>query len=111
MKLLTIIIDLNLSDKVTRLLNPRYQVVCRGHGTASSDILDYLGIGETEKEIIFCMIEKEDISEVLAKLSELKAFKSNGGGVCFTIPVANISKNFYNILKKLNIQSVEENNE
>ena len=33
-----------------------FHYACLGHGTANSDILDYLGLGETQKDVLLTAV-------------------------------------------------------
>lgn len=63
-----------------------------GRGTARSAMLDYLGIGQTEKAIILSLIPENDedaiIKEIRAKLSLYLV----GRGISFTIPLSAVSE-------------------
>lgn len=101
MKLLITIVDRKLSGKIVQILGARYQLISRGTGTASSEILDYFGLGETEKDISFCLVEDNDVQRIMGEYAAVKDFTRHGGGVAFTIPVSNIGKKFYDMLKSL----------
>jgi len=63
-----------------------------GRGTARSAMLDYLGIGQTEKAIIISLFPENDediiIKEIRAKLSLYLV----GRGISFTIPLSAVSE-------------------
>ncbi|HHX80241.1 MAG TPA: hypothetical protein GX692_04165 [Acholeplasmataceae bacterium] len=105
MKLLITIVDRNHSDKFVNILNkvPRFQGISLGKGTATSDILDYLGIGETGKDVVWCVVEDEDVEGIFAEFSKYKEF-TQMGAVAFTLSIANIGKKFYNLIKALEVK-------
>jgi len=47
-----------------------YQLRCTGHGTASSEMMDILGLGTSEKDIVISMGVKDAIEDVVRSLSE-----------------------------------------
>jgi hypothetical protein len=102
MKLLVTIVERNHSGKFTDILNrvPRFQVTSFGKGTASSEILSYFGIGETDKDVIFCILEDADVEEVFSEFGKHKEFIQQGA-VAFTVSIINIGKKFYNLIKTL----------
>ena len=63
-------------------------------GTAGSELLDYLGIGETDKELLFSFLpaclERDVMNEIAAKIN----IKKPGHGIMFTIPLSGISTLF-----------------
>ncbi len=68
-----------------------FHVTTHGHGTASSEILDYLGLGSTKKNIIISTISEYQINHVFSLLKTKMHFDKPGKGVAFTIPVTSIS--------------------
>lgn len=93
-KLLIIITGRNKSRKLIPLLNQhgvRYCNTVRGKGTANKEVLDFLGIGETEKDLIFCLADEAVVDDVLTFLKENVEFVGNRQGVAFTISLESIA--------------------
>ncbi|MDD4000788.1 MAG: hypothetical protein PHX62_07860 [Bacilli bacterium] len=114
MKLLVVIVDRELTDKFTSLLNnhsDKFQVVMYGHGTANSEILHYFGLAEKDKSIIFCVVDEEEVSTVFADLDAEKAIHKDGGAVAFSISIANINKKFFDLIKSLLVNHKEDKDE
>ena len=65
--------------------------VVYGKGTATKDIYDLLGIGETKKDIIFSLVKESDIEKV--KLIAEYRFKVSQAakGVGFSIPFDSVA--------------------
>ena len=104
MKLLVVIIDRELTDKYTGLLNKnngKCQFVLLGQGTASSEILDYFGLARKDKAIILCLLTEKVTEPVLEQLHKEKEFHRHGGAVAFTVKLANINKRFFEIIQSL----------
>lgn len=59
-------------------------------GTASSKILDYLGIGETLKEVLFSTMTLEHSKVLLEKISKETDINKPGEGIAFTIPISSV---------------------
>jgi nitrogen regulatory protein PII len=78
--------------------NFNYQ--CLGKGTASSKILDYLGIGETEKDIVLTLIPDYKIKDVMEKAADRFKLKNPGHGIIFTVPLSGISSQIPQVLCK-----------
>ncbi len=58
-----------------------------GKGTAEKSILSYLGLGETEKEVLYAAMPYALSREMLKRLDcEFKLYKP-GKGIAFTIPI------------------------
>ena len=66
-------------------VNASFTVSARG--TAPSEVLSYIGAGDSGKAVIFSVINQEKEKTVLSNLEE-KFFKvRNGKGVAFTVPL------------------------
>lgn len=108
MKLLFVICDRSLSNKVLKILNEehiKYQISFYGKGTADQSILSYFGLEKTEKEVILSVTDNKNIANIMIKLSTFE-FVENHGAVAFTIPLDGISKNALDLIK-----TMEENND
>lgn len=99
MKLLITIIDRRLSERIIDVLeeNAHYLTVSLGRGTASSELLDYLGIGESSKLVIQSFCNEQELETIFTRLNEFPEFMKHGG-VAFTIPLTTIGKRFYDEL-------------
>jgi len=64
--------------------------VILGRGTAASDILDILGIGGTEKDVVVCTVFSDEAHEILTKLSDKMNFEKPGSGIAFTLPIQSV---------------------
>ena len=62
-----------------------------GRGTASSDILDYLGIGESDKDIDFTVLSQAKAKRVLKNMDKKMQLYIPGNGVAFTIPLCSFA--------------------
>ena len=103
MKLLIVICDRNITDKILKKLNElhvNYHVSCYAKGTANSDILSYFGLAETEKELIISFVRAEHAHEVMERLSALEFIK-NHGAVAFTIPLDGIGRKTMEFIEHL----------
>jgi len=91
LKLLILICDRGNGSKAMTLLEDHgatYGLIALGHGTANSDILDCLGIGETEKDVLLCGVPSEKSKELLQYLSDSLHLDMSGRGIAFTVPVS-----------------------
>ncbi len=71
-----------------------------GTGTARSQVLDYLGIGETEKSVVVSLIPESGEDAILRALRTKMALYTVGKGISFTIPLTGISEVTANGLNK-----------
>lgn len=65
--------------------------IARGHGTASSYIMDCLGLDQPEKELVIGMATRDSSRELLEKLNRELEFKRPGKGIAFSVPLSGIS--------------------
>ena len=94
LKLIISIVDRRKGDEVIEILKrngARGGFVCLGRGTATSDILDLLGIGETEKDIVFSLVDANLAHSLLISLSDEMGFAEPGHGIAFTVPISSVS--------------------
>ena len=68
-------------------------------GTASREMLHYLGLTDTEKTVIFSIIREDMVSGALAALEEKFRTIRNGKGIAFAVPLSSvIGVNMYRFL-------------
>lgn len=94
-KLLFTIIDAGSSKKIKHLLNRfgiRIKTVTNASGTASSNILNYLGLAETKKEIFMAVVPDDLSSKILNKINSEFNLAKAGTGISFTIPISSANK-------------------
>ena len=68
----------------------------RGTGTARSHLLDYLGIGETEKTVMFTLIPETDEEAIMREIRAQMTLYLAGRGISFTVPLAGVSQKIAN---------------
>jgi len=70
-----------------------------GRGTANSEILSYLGLAETSKDIVLSFVKKNKILSIYEELNPY--LKRNGNGISFTIPLTSmVGMTMYKFLTK-----------
>ena len=90
MKLLVMITNHGVADKIcerTKEVGLQYEHVFLGTGTARSDILELLGLGTTEREVVIGTVLEERLEGVYRVLREEFNFERKGGGIAFTVPL------------------------
>ncbi len=63
-----------------------------GTGTARSVVLDYLGIGEITKAVIFSIIPESDEEAIMREIRTKMSLYLVGRGISFTVPLSGISE-------------------
>lgn len=92
-KALFTIVDRGTGKKVTELcqsLGITYNLCFMGKGTANSDILNCLGLGETKKDVILSVVLEEKLSDVFDAFQKQLKLDRPGGGIAFAIPIMSV---------------------
>ena len=63
------------------------QLSFAAEGTANTEMLNLLGLSDSEKSVIFSVIKEERADEALAALEEKFTRIKNGKGIAFTVPM------------------------
>lgn len=81
-----------------------------GAGTASSDILDYLGLDAAEKLVVFSIQEEESWFHIKKQLQQKLKIDAPGGGIAFIVPLSSIGgkKALQFLLESRDYQKEEE---
>lgn len=111
--LMTTIVDRkNVKEYLELYKNNEQHVmlVTLGAGTASSAVLDYLGLEHAEKAIIFSVQEEETWAVLKKKLRKDLQIDAPGGGIAFIVPLSSIGgkKSLQFLLEKEDYQKQEE---
>ena len=86
-KCLVIIVNRDKGEQVAELCRSYQLYFTYGIlalGTAGSDLLDYLGIGETDKELLFCCLPAQLEHEVMHRIA--RKHKSEKWGTVLCLP-------------------------
>lgn len=90
---MTTIVNRNLGRKYMALYKEEgllVTFVTLGMGTASGDMLDYLGLESTEKVIIFAVLEENGWEKTKIDLRKKLHIDAPGEGIAFIIPLSSI---------------------
>ena len=66
------------------------QIVTMARGTANESMLSLLGLTNTEKAVIFSIIQQNKIPKALSVLEEKFHTIKDGRGIAFTIPLSSV---------------------
>ena len=92
-KILITVVDKSKSIFFVDLLEQyevNVQMVLYGRGTANSQMLDLLGINESDKAVILSFIREDKIKDAMETLSEKFKTVKNGKGIAYTISLDSI---------------------
>lgn len=93
LNLMTTIVDRNQVRKYLHLYEEeglQIMLVTLGDGTASGDVLDYLGLEATEKAVIFSVLTDENFYKTKKSLQTKLQIDAPGGGIAFIVPFSSI---------------------
>lgn len=94
-KLLISIVNRGEDERLCELLNDFSVALTfsvQGMGTARSTVLNYLGIGTSEKSVMFSLIPESDEQAVLDEISNKMSLYLVGRGISFTVPLSAVSE-------------------
>ncbi len=92
LKLLVTVVDRNKGEFYLDVLS-QFEVNCQlalgGLGTASSELVDLLGLN-LHKAVLFSVIREDKTAEILNCLEEKFATIKNGKGIAFCVPLSSV---------------------
>ncbi len=103
MKVVVIITSRGRGDQIMKhcaKINLAGGVSFIGKGTAPSEILDKLLIGDSNKDVILSIANDKDIEDIFDFLESKYQFTKKGRGVAFTIPLSSITEKSNKYLEK-----------
>jgi nitrogen regulatory protein PII len=103
MKLLVFIIDWNKVKIVSTVFeneHVRFHFISKARGTASSEILDVLGIGSSEKAVVLCLEQDVLVPVLFKEVRKQLSFHRAGAGIAFTIPLSGINNPILQVFKE-----------
>lgn len=93
MKLMVSFVERGQGNDLARFYaehNVNFNYRCVGIGTASSDLLDVLGIGSAEKDVIFSLASRVNAERLMVRLADsLRNIREKG--IVFTMPITGLN--------------------
>lgn len=101
LRLLFLITSPKLATKAVDMLDGSefpflYQMNAKG--TATSEVMDILGLGSAEKRMLLCLAEKKKADGMLLKLHKALKIGTVNSGIAFTVPLNAASKIIFRVL-------------
>ena len=93
LKLLVTIVNRNKAEFFMDLLQSQeinVQLALAGEGTASTDMLQLLGLADSEKSVIFSLVREDRAREALNLLGDKFQTVRGGKGIAYTIPLKSV---------------------
>lgn len=91
--LMVTIFDRGQEERVMDLFNREgvtFNLLALGRGTANSQVLSYLGLGETEKMLLFSTMSSEVSNVLLKRIGEVVGPDKPNRGIAFTLPIHSV---------------------
>ncbi len=113
LNLMTTIVDRKILNRYMELYQDNdlhVAFLSLGYGTASNEILDYLGLESNQKAVSFSIVEEKTWLTVKRQLEKKLKIDAPGGGIAFTIPLSSIGgmKQLQFLLETQDYQKEEE---
>lgn len=87
-----------------------FHLLTLAKGTADTKLLDYLGLGETDKDLIISMMPLEATKNILELLDTQIQLHKSGHGIAFTIPIRTIGSSLGVHDLRDSLQAAQEEN-
>ena len=90
LKLLITIVNRNKSEffmDILQSMEINYQIAMTANGTASTEMLNLLGLSASDKTVILSVIREDKADSALALLEEKFKAVKGGKGIAFTVPM------------------------
>lgn len=76
--------------ELLHLFDINLQLACTARGTASTEMLRYLGLTDSSRSVIFSVVREDKAGRVLTFLGEQFQKMKNGRGIAFTVPLSSV---------------------
>jgi nitrogen regulatory protein PII len=94
LKLVFFIVDWHRANIVSNICveeKVRFHFISKAMGTASSEILDILGVGSIEKALVTCLEQEVGVPVLLREAQKKLKSYGPGAGIAFTVPLSAIN--------------------
>ena len=99
------------SDYLQQTFNANLQMAIVGTGTAEANLVEFLGLKDNKRSVIFSIVREDRVDAILASLEEHFHSVNRDTGVAFTVPLSSvIGKLSYAFLSNDQRMLKEENN-
>ena len=113
MKVILSIVERGQGAAMLRLYRKRYvpiHIQCTGKGTATSEIMDILGLGSSEKDVVLIFAAASAAKKLLHDLDNELRGRTGGAGIVVSIPVSALNSLVAN-LAAYHAESLKEKEE
>lgn len=96
-KLIFCIVDRGKGELITKLCAEEritFNLLLHGRGTADSQMLNLLGLGETEKDIVMLSTANSKQPHIMRRLNEILHLSEPGKGIAFSVPFSSLASQY-----------------
>ncbi len=78
------------SDYLLETFGANLQIAIVGNGTAQDNLVEFLGLKESKRSVIFSIVREDRIDAILAALEEHFHTVNRDTGIAFTVPLSSV---------------------
>lgn len=93
LKLMITVVNRNKTEFYTDLIQSfdvNLQAIALAQGTADANMLRYMGLTDSDKGVIFSVIQESKLQEALYVLGDKFKTVKGGNGIAFTVPLTSV---------------------
>lgn len=112
--ILSVITTPKLADRATQILAGEGIAIeyrLAAVGTATSEIMDVLGLGSIDKVILFSLLPKSKCGEMMNKMSKALVLHAVNSGIAFTVPLTGMNSLMLRMLTDIDGSNEERKEE
>lgn len=94
MDLVFTILQRGKGEKVIKVAHEQgagFNIIYPGRGTATSSILEIMGLGATEKDVVLSFCKSEISPKLIEAIAENRHFDKAGTGISFSVPLQSVA--------------------
>ena len=78
------------SDYLLETFGANLQIAIVGNGTAQDNLVEFLGLKESKRSVIFSIVREDRVDAILAALEEHFHTVNRDTGIAFTVPLSSV---------------------
>ena len=78
------------SDYLLETFGANLQIAIVGNGTAQDNLVEFLGLKESKRSVIFSIVREDRVDTILAALEEHFHTVNRDTGIAFTVPLSSV---------------------
>lgn len=85
----------------------KFKAISYGRGTASSSLLNYFGLNEIERVVVFAVVPRTTSKHILKSAKDKMHINKPGKGILFTIPISSSTKYMQDVYNDKELEDIE----